>query len=136
MLGADELLNRMAQILRDDIGPAVTDPFPKTQAFMAAVILGKVAAQLHHAADHAAADAADRAALAGDLASSLTPGDPVALRDAVAGLASGGDEALGRVVTALYGGRDALGSDRFEQLLGRVRVTLRARLDRQLEVAS
>jgi len=136
VLGTDELLSRMAQILRNDIGPAVTEPFPKTQAFMAAVILDKVSAQLHHAAGHAAADAADRAGLADDLASLVTSADPAPLRDAVAGLAAGGDEALGRVVTALYEARDDLGAERFEALLGRVRRTLRARLDRQLEVAS
>jgi len=136
VLGSDELLSRMAQILRNDIGPAVTEPFPKTQAFMAAVILDKVSAQLHHAAGHAAADAADRAGLAADLASQVTAADPAPLRDAVAALATGGDEVLGRVVTALYDGRDALGAERFDALLARVRRTLRARLDRQLEVAS
>ena len=36
----------MAEALRREVGPAVVDPFAKTQAFMAAVILQKLAGQL------------------------------------------------------------------------------------------
>jgi len=137
VLPADDLLARMAGVLRQDIGPAVTETFPKTQAFMAAVILDKVAAGLRHAAAHAAADAADRQRLAADLDAMLSAADPAPLHDAASGLTGAdGDGALGRLVTALYTHRSELGEDRFDALLQRVRRTLRARLDRQLEVAS
>ena len=63
--------------------------------------------------------------------------DPAALREAIAALDTAeGDAALGPIVAALYAARSELGPHRFDALLGRVRHTLRARLDRQLEVAS
>ena len=45
MLAQDELLARLAATFRRDVGPQVTDPFAKTQAFMAAVVLEKLSAQ-------------------------------------------------------------------------------------------
>ena len=143
MLAAEELLLRMAAVLRQDIGPAVTDPFPRTQAFMGAVVLDKLSAQLRTAAAHERADRDDRAALAADLETLLVPDDPAELRDAVAALPVGaastaaeGAEALNRLVLQLYVARPGLGPVRFDRLLSRLRHTLRARLDRQLEVAS
>lgn len=135
MLSEDELLARMAGVLRRDIGPAVADGFAKTQAFMAGVILEKVAGQLRRAAADDRADRADAAALAADLDARLHPGDPAALRAAVGALAQADVEvgpALHELVTRLYDGRTELGAERFEQLLGRTRTALRARLDRQL----
>ena len=41
-----------------------------------------------------------------------------------------------RLVEALYAGRDELGTERFDALLGRIRLTLRASIDRQLEYSS
>ena len=137
MLPAEELLARMSGLLRHEIGPAVSEPFPKTQAFMASVVLDKVAAGLRLGAAHAEANAADRRALAEDLRAATTASDPVALRSAIEALPSPeGDAALAPLVAALYGSRAELGPDRFDALLSRVRRTLRARLDRQLEVAS
>ena len=34
-----ELLQRIANTLKGDVGPAIADEYPKTQAFMAAVVL-------------------------------------------------------------------------------------------------
>ena len=45
-LAPDELLERIARTLKKEIGPAVEDAYPKTQAFMAAVVLQKLAGQL------------------------------------------------------------------------------------------
>jgi hypothetical protein len=39
-----ELLGRLATTLREEIGPSVNGGYPRTQAFMAAVVLEKVAA--------------------------------------------------------------------------------------------
>jgi hypothetical protein len=62
---ADELLERVARTLREQVGPAVEEPFAKTQAFMAAVILDKLAGQLRHRdADEQAADAGRHALVA------------------------------------------------------------------------
>ena len=137
MLPADELLARMSGLLRHEIGPAVSDPFPKTQAFMASVVLDKVAAGLRHGAAPAQANDADRRTLADDLRVATTAADPAPLRAAIDALPTPqGDGALASLVTALYAGRAELGPERFDTLLARVRQTLRARLDRQLEVAS
>jgi hypothetical protein len=144
----DGHLARLSGVLRHQIGPAVTEPFPRTQAFMAAVVLDKLARQLATEDQRAVADRRDLEALRADLDRADLP-SPVA--DAVAALAPSppgeapppgeavGDpagEALGRLVEALYATRAELGGDRFAQLLARVRVTLRARLDRQLEYAA
>jgi hypothetical protein len=135
-MAPDELLGRLSSTLRHEIGPAVGDTYPRTQAFMASVVLEKLAGQLRRSEAHRAADAADFAALADDLGAAVGEGDPPGLREAVAALAATpGPAAASRLVEALYAGRDALGPARFEQLLGRVRATSRARLDRQLQYA-
>jgi len=46
----DELLDRIATTLREQIGPTVGEPFAKTQAFMAAVILAKLSEVAHRRA--------------------------------------------------------------------------------------
>jgi hypothetical protein len=134
----DELLGRLAATLRHDVGPGVADTYLRTQAFMGAVVLEKLSAQLRLAPAHAEADGRDRAALAADLQSAVDEGGlpaPVAAAiDAFA--AAGGDESLCRCIEALYAEADALGPARFDALLGRVRRTLRARLDRQMAYAS
>ena len=65
-MAPDELLARLSSTLRHDIGPAVVEPFPKTQAFMASVVLEKLSAQIRLAPAHTTAEAADMAALACD----------------------------------------------------------------------
>ena len=133
----EELLERMARTLRSDIAPAIADPYPKTQAFMASVILEKLARQLRLADAHARADREDQAALVDDLARLVGSATPPRLTDTLKKQAADeGAAALGQLVEALYAERDELGPQRFDELLGRVRRTLRARLDRQLEYAS
>lgn len=132
----EELLERMAGTLRHEVGPAVAEPFAKTQAFMASVILEKLARQLRLAGAHARADGEDRAALVDDLEERLGNPAPPRVRAALAAVRDGGDAALSGLVEALYAEREGLGAERFEALLARVRRTLRARLDRQLEFAS
>ena len=136
----DELLERIATSLRSEIGPAVGDSFARTQAFMASVILEKLARQIRLADAHMRAGHADRTALADDLQALMKHAFPASgadgSRDAIAGVRAGGDAELCAVVEALYADRDALGTDTFDALLGRVRTTLRDRLDRQLEFAS
>ncbi len=137
MLSPEEHLERMSGILRHDIGPAVADPFPKTQAFMASVVLEKLARQLRTRSAHETAERNDMAELGVALAAEIGPGDPEGLRHAVSSLHDGPvGPALSRAVAELYAGRDQLSPDRFDHLLTLVRRTLRARLDRQLEYAS
>ena len=132
-----DLLERIAQLLRRDIGPAIDAEYARTQAFMAAVVLQKVGRQLALAGEHAAAETADLAALLADLRARLSEGDaPAAVRAAVDGLAKVRDSAaLCRLIEALYAARAELGEARFAALLGRARVTLRRSIDRRMAVA-
>ena len=124
------LLERMAGTLRHDVGPQVADEFARTQAFMASVILTKLAGQLRTAEADAAAAAAEHGAVAGALGDVVRDG-PAELRAAVDALAVDGSTARWNdVVTALYGASGEL--DRFDEAIGMVRGALRARLDRAL----
>ena len=132
-----ELLQRIARTLRQDIGPAVDAEYPRTQAFMAAVVLQKASRQLAVASEHAAAETADLAALLADLRRlTSTEGASPPVLAAVDGLAQALDAAaLCRLIEALYGARADLGEARFAALLGRIRRTLRRSIDRRMAIA-
>ncbi len=133
-----ELLERLSRTLKDDIGPAVVDAYPRTQAYLMAVVLQKLARQVRHAEAHAAAERRDRDALERDLEHVLDNLEaPPVLRRAFEALCEeGGNASLCRFIETLYASREALGTEGFERLLGRVRKTLRASLERRLEIAS
>ena len=136
-MSPDELLRRIAQTLKQEIGPAVLEAYPKTQAFMASVVLEKLARQLELAPAHRAAERAEVAALVNDLNAFFASGAPAGVAAAIAGLASEPNSiGLNAVVEALYAASGELGTDRFEQALGRVRQTLRAGVDRQMVYAA
>lgn len=141
-MNTSDLLARIAASLRHDIGPAVADDYARTQAFMAAVVLKKVADELAQAEGAAAALHADVIALASDLQPLLATGAvPPRLADAFAVLresldADGVRRARCTFVEALYAERAALGEARFEAVLARVRQSLRADIDRQLVYAA
>jgi hypothetical protein len=131
------LLQRIARILRQDIGPAVADEYARTQAFMAAVVLEKLGRQLALAGEHEGAESADLALLVADLRGLLTEGEaPAPVRTAVDALAERRDNAaLCRLIEALYATRVTLGEARFAAALGRIRRTLRRSVDRRMEIA-
>src|SRR5512147_1431031 len=131
-----ELLLRMASTLKDDIAPAIEGEYPKTQAFMAAVVLQKLGQQLALAPAHARANDADIEALVADLSAAIATSIPDGVRRSVEALAQTRDApALSRLVQSLYADRAELGERRFIELLARVRVTLRAGIERRLEYA-
>lgn len=136
-MGPDELAARLSATLRSEIGPAVEAPVPRTQAFMASVVLEKLGRQLALAGEHAAADRADLdrlfAALAGRLGGADTP--PAVLTALAAAEADGRHQALSPLVEALYAARGELGEERFDAVLATVRPVLRARLDRRMAYA-
>ena len=130
-----ELLLRIAQTLRKDIALALDDEYPKTQAFMAAVVLDKVARQLALAPGHAEAAKAELDALIVDLSASVADA-PQPVHAAVAILATMRDaQSLSALIEALYASKAALGERRFDELLARVRRTLRGDIARRLEYA-
>ena len=131
------LLERIARTLKADIGPAVEAAYPKTQAFMAAVVLQKLAGQLRLADDHAAAGRRDLQELAAELAGELDTTTPPSLRAAVQALDRNRDTAsVSRLIEALYAARSELGEERFTSFIGRVRARLRARIDREMVYAA
>jgi hypothetical protein len=137
-MNADQLLERIATTLRRDIGPAVEGEFPKTQAFMAAVVLQKLGRQLGLQGVHGAAEEADNQALLDDLRVEVERAPvPATVATALASFAGQRDAAaLCDLITALYDGRAALGETRFDLLIGRVRKTLRATIDRRMVYAA
>jgi hypothetical protein len=132
-----DLLPRIAQILRREIGPAVEAEYPRTQAFMAAVVLEKLGRQLALAREHAAAETAELTTLLADLRALLADGHaPAAIRAAIDGLEQTRDAAtLCRLIEALYASRAPLGEARFTALLARIRTTMRRSIDRRVAVA-
>jgi hypothetical protein len=132
-----ELLERIARTLKQEIGPAVDVEYPKTQAFMAAVVLQKLGQQIDLAARHQAAERADLDALLAELPPLLGTATVPALNAALAKLTQARDKAaLCELIEALYANRSVLGAERFAQVLGRVRQNLRASIDRQMEYAA
>jgi hypothetical protein len=130
-----ELLLRIASTLKDDIAPAVEAEYPKTQAFMAAVVLQKLGRQLALAPGHAQANDADLDALIADL-SATAAATPAGVRRSIEVLRQARDAAaLSQLVQSLYANRAELGERRFDELLARVRVMLRAGIERRLEYA-
>jgi len=130
-----DLLAGMAELLKGEIAPAVSDAYPKTQAYLGAVVLQKIAAELRLAEVHGQAEAAEREALLAELEADLRDA-PDTVISAYAALRTGGDAALCAFIESLYANRDRLGQDRFDALLGRVRQDLRRSIDRRMEIAS
>lgn len=137
-LAPDELLERIALSLKEEIGPAVSVAYPKTQAFMASVVLQKLACELRHAAPHAEQNRSETQALVDELDRMLAARDamPAVLAQALSALRRDLDTpALTQCVEALYETRAQLGDELFDALLARTRRLLRARVDRAMVVA-
>ena len=126
----DELLDRVAVTLRTEIGPAVSGEFPRTQAFMAAVVIERIARGLRAADDTLAQQ--ELSELTADL-DRLGAFDVDAVRNAA--LAATDDAGLVALVQAIYSSCEELGQERSDSALQRVRTTLRVRIDRRVEVA-
>jgi hypothetical protein len=129
MLPAHRFLDEIVVSLRTVIAPAIADPYPKAQAYMAAVILEFVARQVEERGDLAQGKARALERLFGDLSAELggrgLPGPD----------AAGAEARLCRVIEWLYTERERLGADVFAAAHGRVRRTLRQLLDEDLKVA-
>ncbi|CAB4700593.1 MAG: hypothetical protein F2934_04715 [Actinobacteria bacterium] len=132
-----ELLARMSVTMKTAIAPNTTGT-AKPQAYMAAVVLEKLAKQLELAPAHAAQQASDAESLIADL-TRLTAS--LSLPDGTTAAVSGVSAACNAVsictlVQALYADRTLLGDDLFAALLSRVRVALRADINRRMEFSA
>ena len=128
MIPAKQLIAEVVSSLRNVIAPAVTEPFQKSQAYMAAVVLEFVARQVDERADIAKEKQAALHALFHDLmrlpeAKSL--GAPNAETEA----------ALCELIERLYQNRQAMGEEAFGIANRRIRQALRQLLDQELKIA-
>src|SRR5215468_4801672 len=119
------MLEEVIASLRGVIAPAISAPYPKTQAYMAAVILETLSRAIEERSDLAEARKRSIDRLFADLG------------ELAIGVGDGEDEArLARLVQALYKDRERLGEERFASANRRVRETLRDLLDADLKIAS
>lgn len=127
MIPTKQLLNEVIASLRNVIAPAVADPYPKTQAYMAAVILEFVARQVDERTDIIMAKQDAIAALFQEIARSTntagaTAGEPPS------------EAALCGLIERLYKERERLGEENFNAANNLVRATLRRLLDQELKI--
>jgi hypothetical protein len=120
------MLEEVIASLRSVIAPAIAAPYPKTQAYMAAVILETLARAIEERSDLEQAKKRSIERLFADL-------DALGLGGARTGDDEGG---LTPLIEWLYANRERLGEERFATANRRVRQTLRDLLDADLEIAS
>jgi len=128
LIPAKQLLNEIVSSLRNVIAPAIAEPYPKAQAYMAAVILEFVSRQVEERSDIAEGKQEALAAMFRDL-SRLAGAD---------GLVGGGpasEAELSRLIEQLYAERARIGEEAFTAANRLVRQTLRRLLDQELKVA-
>lgn len=128
MIPAKQLLSEIVTSLREVIAPAIDEPYPKAQAYMAAVILEFVARQVEERSDIDEQKHTAMLELLRDLSrlpgvNRLVRGDEL------------NEEGLSKLIQSLYAERGRLGEETFAAANGRVRQTLRKLLDTELKVA-
>src|SRR5438309_156737 len=128
MIPVQQLLNEVVASLRNVIAPAIQEPYPKAQAYMAAVILEFVSRQVEERTDIEREKSTAMRALFHDLSNQLN----------LTKLADGAPETeaqLCRLIERLYDERDRLGEEVFTAANQRIRQALRLMLDQELRVA-
>lgn len=128
MIPAKQLLSEVVTSLREVIAPAIAEPYPKAQAYMAAVILEFVARQIEERGDLETQKHTAMLELMRDL--HRLPEMNRLLRDdhmSEAGLCE--------LIEHLYAERGSLGEETFAAANRRVRQTLRELLEQDLKVA-
>ena len=136
-MASHELLQRLSATLRQEIAPAVDGEYTRTQAYMASVILERLAKQLALAPDHDQAEQGDVSVLIDKLRLTLPDADADADADVMAAVEAltraRTVAALGPLIEALY----HWGIERPEAAaaLALIRPVLRRDIDRRVEVA-
>ncbi len=128
MIPARDLINEIVTSLREVIAPAIVEPYPKAQAYMAAVILEFVARQVEERSD---VEAEKHAALM-DLMRDLMRFPEVSRLLRADHLTEAG---LCELIEHLYSERGRLGEETFAVANRRIRQALRELLNAELKVA-
>ena len=130
MIPTRRMLEEVIASLRGVVAPAISAPYPKTQAYMAAVILEFLARAIEERSDVADAKKRSIERLFADIGELglVTPAETH----------GGGDSEsrLVKLIEALYADRERLGEARFTAANQRVRQTLRGLLDEDLKITS
>jgi len=129
MLSAHYFLDEIIASLRNVIAPAIPDPYPKAQAYMAAVILEFVSRQMEERRDLAVEKERALDALFRDLSAVLDGKELPELPDVEQ------EARLCRLIEWLYAEKDRLGPEVFTAANRRIREALRKLLDEELKVA-
>lgn len=128
MIPPHRLLGEVIATIKNVIAPAIPDPYPKTQAYMAAVILEMVARSLEERRDlgDAKTDAVER--LVAELRGLGVAPPPFAEGDDA-------EHRVGRISVALDADRASLGEETYRAAKGHLRRAMRVLLDQDLRVA-
>lgn len=129
MLSAHRFLDEVIASLRNVIAPAISDPYPKAQAYMAAVILEFVSRQVEERSDIAQAKEQTLYTLFTDLETVLRA-PALTARNGEAREAH-----LCHLIERLYAEKSRLGEAVFTTANQRIRRALRELLDQELTVA-
>jgi hypothetical protein len=128
MIPAKQLINEIVTALREVIAPAVVEPYAKSQAYMAAVILEFVARQVEERGDLEVRKHSVMLDLVHDL-SRMHEMEGILRGDHL------DERGLCDLIKHLYADRDRLGEEKFVASNRRVRQALRQLLDQDLKIA-
>lgn len=128
MLSVQRVVDEVIIALRNVIAPAIADPYPTSQAYMAAVILEFISRQVAERSDLALAKEQALNSLFEDL-SRLLAGNALAERTD-----EQSEARLCQAIERLYAERIGLGEAAFTAANQRVRQALRQLLDQDLKV--
>ncbi len=131
-LAVEDQLRRLADTLREEIGPAVGDEYTRTQAFMTSVILRRLASQVEHGPRHAESERRDVLTLHARLEPILAAESDQVTSAYAAAEAEGTVAALGRLIRQLHAADGAPSRD----ALDLIRPVLRSDIDRRMEIAT
>ena len=129
MLSAHRLLDEIITSLRNVIAPAIPDPYPKAQAYMAAVILEFVSRQVEERRDIATEKGQVLHTLFTDLSAVFEKKNVPEFGDLDQ------EARLCRLIEWVYAEKDRLGPQAFATVNQRIREALRQLLDQELKVA-
>jgi hypothetical protein len=127
MLPARTLIGEIVTSLRNVIGPAISEPYPKAQAYMAATILEFVSRQIEDRGAGESKKAAIIDALFDDL-------PKLGLPNRTAEGTSRDEARVSKLIERLYAARGEIGEVAFETANRRIRQTLRELLNLELAI--